>query len=183
MKPGFALAAVAAALLSTAAAAQMGHGMGHHGAGPGMTGAQGAGPVDCPMGKGMAGGHGMGPGMMGGHGMGPGMMGGHGMMGGPGMMGGFRGLEGLGLNAEQQSKVREIQRDLQRKQHATMGSLRELRWQEEDAAKSPAFDEAAARKRYEAQAAASKQMFEARLEAHKRIQELLTPEQREQLRR
>ncbi len=155
-----------------------------HGMGPGMMGN----PGDCPMGRhdgrhdgrrhGVMGGGGMGGGMMGGGMMGGGMMGG-GMMGGPG----FMALEGLNLDKAQRDKVRDILRDSQRKTHALMGSMHELRWQEEDAAKSGDFDAAAARKRFDAHAAIHKQMFEIRLDAHKRIQEVLTPEQREQLRK
>ena len=192
MKSRFVVAALAAACLSTAAAAQMGQGMG-----PGMTGGRGMGPgmaagdADCPMGAGKMGGHRMGGhmkggGMMGGGMMGGGMMGG-GMMGG-GMMGGHRmggagPLEALGLSDEQQGKVRDIQRDLQKQHHALMGSMMELRWQSEDNAKSATFDEAAARKHYDAVAALQKRMFETRMEAQKRIQDVLTKEQREQLRR
>ncbi|MBK6981339.1 MAG: Spy/CpxP family protein refolding chaperone [Betaproteobacteria bacterium] len=206
MKSRFVVAALAAACLSTAAAAQMGQGMG-----PGMTGGRGMGPgmaagdADCPMGAGKMGGHRMGGhmkgggmmggGMMGGGMMGGGMMGGGmgggmmggGMMGG-GMMGGHRmggagPLEALGLSDEQQGKVRDIQRDLQKQHHALMGSMMELRWQSEDNAKSATFDEAAARKHYDAVAALQKRMFETRMEAQKRIQDVLTKEQREQLRR
>lgn len=183
MKARFALAALAAACLSTVAAAQMGPGMmGGQGMGPGM-GGQG-------MGQGM-GGQGMGPGMMGGRGgcdMGPGMGGGrgmgHGMMGGQGMMGGLSpgALEALNLTDEQRGKVTEIRREMQRKHHALMGSMHELRWQQEDAARAPVFDEAAARKTYDGMAAIRKQQFEAGLEARKRIEAVLTKEQREQLR-
>jgi Spy/CpxP family protein refolding chaperone len=133
----------------------------------------------------MKGGHegcGMGPGMVGGQGRGHGMMGsqgqGHGMMGGPGP----EALEKLGLGDEQRGKVREIHRDLQRKNHALMGSMRDLRWQSEDAAKAAEFDETAARKRFDAGAAIRKQMFEARLEARKQVDAVLTKEQREKLR-
>ena len=183
MKTAFVVTAITAAVLSTAAVAQMGQGMG-----PGRMGGQGMGPgmggqADCPMGSGM------GPGMQGhgkmhGPGAGRGMMGGHGMgMRGMGGMGGFAGLEALNLTDEQRGKVTEIQRDLQRKTHGLKGSLREIRWQSQDAAKATEFDDAAARKRYDSQAAVRKQMFEARLEAHKRIQDVLTKEQREQLRK
>lgn len=178
MKTRFALAALAAACLSTFAAAQAGPGMDHPGMGPGMMGGQAMGQG---MGPGMMGGHqgcGKGREMMGGHDFGHATMRGRGMMGGPG----HGALEKLNLNDEQRGKVREIHRDLQRKHYALMGSARDLRWQAEDAAKSAEFDEAAARKRFDAGAAIRKQMFEARLEAHARVQEVLTKEQREQLR-
>jgi Spy/CpxP family protein refolding chaperone len=101
------------------------------------------------------------------------------MMGGPG----FQALDRLNLSDEQRGKVRDIQRDMQRKQFALMNSMHELRWQAEDQARGPEFDEAAARKLYEAGAAIHKQMFEARLEAHKRLEAVLTKEQREELRK
>jgi len=179
MRTRFALAALAAATLSTLAAAQMGPGMGH-----GMMGGQGmgpgAGPQDCPMmGQGMGPGRG-GMGMM--HGRG-------GMHGGPGMMGGAMGqgpglaaIEALDLSAEQRNKVTEIRRDLQRRNHALMGSLREIRWKGQDLAKAPELDAAAARKLYDEGAAVHKQMFEARLEARAKAEAVLTKEQREKLR-
>lgn len=181
MNARFALAALAAACLSTFAAAQMGQGMGP---GPGMRHGQGPGPGP---GAGMMGGRGgcdMGQGMTGGA-----MMGRHGGMGGMGGMGGAMmggldpaALEALNLSEEQRGKVREAQRDLQRKRHALMGSMHELRWEQQDAARAARFDEAAARKNYDASAAIRKQMFEAGLEARTRIEAVLTKEQREQLR-
>jgi Spy/CpxP family protein refolding chaperone len=160
------LAAIAAATLSTFAAAQMGPGMG-----------QGMGP-------------GMGAGMPG-HGMmqGQGMMQGHGMMHGPGMGQGFGGgpglaaLEALNLTDEQRAKITEIRRDLQRRNHALMGTMHEIRWKAQDAAKAPELDVAAARKLYDEGAAVHKQMFEARLEARAKAEALLTREQKEQLRK
>jgi len=174
MRTRFALAALAAATLSTIAAAQMGPGMGQGMMGGPGKGAGMAGQADCPM---------MGQGMQG-RGMrhGQGMKGGHGM-GGGGMDGpGLAALEALDLTAEQRAKITEIRRDVQRKNHALMGSLREIRWQSQDAAKSAELDVAAARKRYDEAAAVRKQMFEARLEARARAEAVLTKEQREQLR-
>jgi len=46
-----------------------------------------------------------------------------------------------------------------------------------------ALDEAAARKAFQAMAETQKAMFEMQLEARKKIDAVLTPEQREQLRR
>ena len=124
-------------------------------------------------------GPGTGHGMMDRPGMGQGMMGRHGMMEGRILAA----IEALDLSEEQRGKVTEIRRDLQRKRHALMGSVHELRWQAEDAAKSAEFDEVAARKRYDARAAVRKQMFEAHLDARKRIDAVLTKEQRAQLRK
>lgn len=188
MKTAFVVSAITAACLSTFAAAQMGpgmmqgQGMGHpmmQGQGPGTgPGAGMMGQPGCPMGAGMQGqgmrhGPGMGRGMMGMHGEGAGAMGGA----------GWAALEKLNLSDEQRTKITTIRRDLQRKNHALMGSMHEIRWQAEDARKSAELDEAAARKRYDAGAAVRKQMFEARLEAHKQVQDVLTKEQREQLRK
>lgn len=174
MRTRFALAALAAATLSTIAAAQMGQGMG-----------PGTGPQDCPM---M--GQGSGPGM-GGMGMMHGRGGMHGgMHGGPGMKGhqgmksgpGLRDIEALDLTDDQRAKVTEIRRDLQRRNHALMGSLREIRWKGQDVAKAPRLDVEASRKLYDEGAAVRKQMFEARLEARAKAEAVLTKEQLEQLR-
>ena len=184
MRTRFALAALAAATLSTLALAQMGPGMGHgtmggRGMGPG------AGQQDCPM---M--GQGMGPGM-GGKGMrhGQGGMHGGGMHGG-GMMGedmargpGLAAIEALELTPEQRAKVTELRRDVQRRNHALMGSMREIRWKGQDLRGAPELDAAASRKLYEEGAAVRKQMFESRLEARAKAEALLTKEQREQLRK
>jgi len=183
MKTRFALAALAAATISTFAAAQMGPGMGGgpgmgRGPGPGMAGG------DCPMQQGQ--GQGMGGGMMGRHGgMGGGM---HGGMGG-GMHGGMMGqglspgvLATLGLSPEQQAKITEIQRDAQRKRHGYRGTMRETRWNAQDAQKD-GFNEDAARKQFDAMAAIRKEMFESGLAARKQIDAVLTPEQREKLKK
>jgi Spy/CpxP family protein refolding chaperone len=135
------------------------------GYGPGMRGGHGAGMMGGP---GMVGG-GYGAGMMGGHGHGHGP----GMMGGPGMM---WGLQRLDLTAEQRDKIAKIQDELQR-QH----------WSQMQATHVPGgpqrglLDEQAERQSYEAMAAAHKQMFESSLEARRRMLEVLTPQQREQL--
>jgi Spy/CpxP family protein refolding chaperone len=129
----------------------------------------------------------MGPGMMGGYGsaMGPGMMGGYGM--GPGMMwgGGRRGggLYALDLSAEQRSKIEEIRRDISRRQWELMRGMHEQDWHMGDAWRDGGFDEKAARKAFEAMTEAHKKMFEASIEARKRIDAVLTPQQREQLSR
>ena len=180
MRTRFALAALAAATVSTFAAAQMGQGMG-----PGMMHGQGMGPgmgsQDCPMmGQGMGQGMG-GKGMM--HGRG-GMHGGRGMMGDEMSQGpGLRAIEALNLTPEQRAKVTEIRRDVQRRTHALMGSMREIRWKGQDLRSAPELDAAAARKLYDEGAAVRKQMFESRLEARAKAEALLTKEQREQLRK
>lgn len=173
------------------------------GPGPGMMGGDdySQGMMGGGYGPGMMGG-GYGPGMMGG-GYGSGMMGGGygaGMMGGgygPGMMmGGYGpgqmgncgpgsdrgGWRALDLTADQQTKIQGIQEEFRTKQWALMGKMREqglhagmMGWGR------GAFDETAARKAYDEMASLRKQMFENRLEAHKRIDAVLTDKQREQL--
>lgn len=153
-----------------------------YGMGPGMMGPGGGygpggwGPGGCAMGPGWN--EGAGPGY-GGYGMGPGF----GM--GPGMMGGFArlNLQGLDLSADQRSKLAEIHADVERKQWDLMRSMHELGWQSGAGMHGGAFDEAQARKTYDAMAALRKQMFDNALDARQRIDALLTPQQREQLRR
>ena len=152
------IGAAAAALLATAAWAQPG---------PGMMG--GYGPGDCGYGPG----YGMGPGMMGGYGMGPGMMGGY----GPG------GYYGLKLSDEQRRKIADIQQEQWKKQWALMSSMHELRFKQFGAEESGKFDDAQARKNYQAFADLQKQMFENSLDTRKRIDAVLTKEQREELKK
>jgi len=166
---------VASFTIAAAAIAQPGPGYGAgYGMGPGMMGGYG-------------GGYGMGPGMMGGYGggygMGPGMMGGYGggYGMGPGMMGGYGGWYGLNLNDEQRSKISEIQRELFGKHWELMGKMHQQGGLMDEAYASGKFDEKAARKAFDAMSEARKQMFEASLQAYKRIDALLTPEQRKQL--
>jgi len=164
-------AAAIAALVSAGAWAQMGPGMMGGGWGYGGQG----------MGPGMMGGYGMGPGMMGGYGMGPGMMGGYGM--GPEMMRGYGpgGYGALNLTDEQRKQVAAIREEFARTQWDLMGKMHGQRWQEFDS--SGKTDEGAARKAYQAMADAHKAMFDNSLELRKRIDAVLTKEQREQQRR
>lgn len=176
------VAAAATLLLSAPAWAQP------YGPGPGMMGeGYGAGPGygwGYGPGAGMMGrwGWGPGPGMMGhwGPGMGPGMMG-YGP--GPGMMGwGGYGYFGIpDLSAEQRAQLAQIQQETQRKQWALMQSMHELAWQQRDAYRGGTLNEEAARQHYDAMAQLRKQMFENALEARKRMEGVLTPEQRDRL--
>lgn len=185
MKRAVIAAAVASLAVAAAAIAQP-YGPGY---GPGPGGGYGPG---YGMGPGMMGGYGpgygMGPGMMGGYGpgygMGPGMMGGYGpgYGMGPGMMGGFGALYGLDLTEEQRTKITEIRREVFGKQWELMGKMHQQGGPMEQAYASGKFDEKAARKTFDAMTAVRKQMFENSLQAHKRIDALLTPQQREQLR-
>lgn len=139
-----------------------------------------------PMGPGMMGPGTMGQGMMGGYGpgygMGPGMMGGYGM--GPGMMGGSGPgyLYGLDLSDEQREKIADAQQELAGMHWDLMGRMHRQGGPMGRAFGPGPLDEKAARKAYDEMAAAQKQMFEASLQARKRIDAILTPEQREQLR-
>jgi len=165
MKRTLIAAASVAALFSTGAWAQMG---------PGMMGGHGSGG----MGSGMMGSGMMGPGMMESGMMGPGMMG-SGMMG-PGTMPGYGSYSGIKLNDEQRAKIAEIQQEVSRKQSDLMGRMHEQRHQLFESETSDK-SEAAARKAYQAMSDAHKAMFESSLDARKRIDTVLTKEQREQL--
>ena len=210
MKRKLIAAALVAAALATAAWAQMGPGMmggydpDEYASGPGTWGygpgggygpgmMRGYGRGGYGMGPGMWGygpGYGMGPGMMGGYGpggygMGPGMMGGYGSGGygmGPGMMWGYGpgGDNPLKLSDEQRRKISDIQEESWRKQWALMRSMHELQFRGEGT--EPPND-AEARKLYQASADLRKQMFENSLDVRKRIDAVLTKEQREQMRR
>lgn len=119
---------------------------------------------------------GWGPGMMGGYG--PGMMGGY----GPGMMGGYWGERMPDLTADQRSKVTAIQRELRNKQFALMDRMHD-QWESMHAWRGGKFDEQAARKAYDDTEKLHRQMFENMLDAQKRIDALLTPQQRQQMER
>ena len=177
--------------LATGASAQA------QGMGPGKM--DGHGPdTGCGMGQGMGHGRmggpggapGMGHGM--GHGMGPGM--GQGMMGGPGgaagmahgmMWGGYAGdaLASLALSAEQRQQVQEIQGEAARSRWQQMKAMQEQRQQMMGGFGPGLVDEAAARKAFDAMQSAQKSMLELSLSARKRIEAVLTPQQREQLAR
>jgi Spy/CpxP family protein refolding chaperone len=172
------------------------------GQGPGYGPGQGYGPGPGPgygygygygygMGPGMMGGYGgygMGPGMMGGYGgygMGPGMMGGYGGYGmGPGMMGGNGGYGyGPDLSAEQRAKIAGIQQEFAKKHWDLMGKMHEQGGPMAQYYGPGPIDEKAARKAYQEMADAQKQMFELSLDMRKKIDAVLTPEQREQMSR
>lgn len=161
------IGAAIAAILATAAWAQPDYGPGY-GMGPGMMGDYGPGGGY---------GYGMGPGMMGGYGRGYGM--------GPGMMGGYGpgGYYGLKLSDEQRSKIADIQQEQWRKQWALMSAMHELRFKQFRAEESGKSGDADARKSYQAFADLQKQMFENSLETRKRIDAVLTKEQREDLKK
>lgn len=126
-------------------------------------------------------------GMMGGPGMmmgGPGMMGGMGMMGGAGMgdchSGGYAALK---LTDEQRAKLSDIERDLSRKQREVMSRMHAQDVHMHDLFALGSVDESKARKAFDAMTVAHKEMFEASLEAGKRMNAVLTDEQRKRLQR
>jgi Spy/CpxP family protein refolding chaperone len=134
-----------------------------------------------PMGPG----YGMGPGMMGGYGpgygMGPGMMGGYGPGYGMGHGWGW-GPGAVNLTDAQRSQITEISREAARKQWELMGKVHEQQYRLNELYESGKAEDAAARKVYDAMVDAHKQMFDIQLEARKKIDAVLTPEQREELR-
>ena len=152
------MAVAASVALSSAAVAQP------YGGGPGMMGGYG-------------GGYGMGPGMMGGYG------GGYGM--GPGMMGGYgtEAYAGLKLSAEQQKKISAIQQETSKAMWQLMGTMHEQGYHMRGIFGPGPFDEATARKGFQTMQETQKAMFDMQLEAHKKIDAVLTKEQRDQLRR
>jgi Spy/CpxP family protein refolding chaperone len=92
-------------------------------------------------------------------------------------------LAALDLTPEQRAKMTEIERDLKRKQWSLLGSLRELRWKQEDVFRKPEVDAAEARRTYDAMAAVRKDMFAAALDARKKMEGVLTAEQRSRVAR
>ncbi len=188
MKRTWIVAAIGATLLSAGAWAQwgpgmggygMGYGMGGYGGGPGMMGGYGA-SGECP-------GYGPGPRGGAGEGYGPGMMGGGrglGMGQGPGQGQGMRGGYGwayrsLDLTDEQRDKIAAIGKEMHEKQWGLMQTMHGLMWKSEPGSLS----EADVLKNFDAMTAVRREMLAARLDTRKRMDEVLTKEQREQLRK
>ncbi|MBU0587196.1 MAG: periplasmic heavy metal sensor [Gammaproteobacteria bacterium] len=134
-------------------------------------------------GQGYGPGYGMGPGMMGGYGqgygpgygMGPGMMGGYGQGYGPGI--------DLKLSAEQRSKITALQNELRRKHWETMGKMQDEQAKMAELYNADKPDAAALSASNKKLAEMQQQMFEQSLAAQKQMDELLTKEQRDMLRR
>lgn len=134
--------------------------------------------------------YGMGPGMMGGgpggyghggYGMGYGM--GHGM--GPGAMWGNAGnaYAGLDLTAEQRKQIAEIEQEASRAMWQQMGAMHEQGYRMNGMFGPGPLDEDAARKSFQTMTDARKAMFETQLQARKKMDAVLTAEQRERQRR
>jgi Spy/CpxP family protein refolding chaperone len=140
------------------------------------------------MGPGMMGGYGpgygMGPGMMGGYGpgygMGPGMMGGYGpgYGMGPGMMG-WGNYRDLNLSADQKSKITQIRQEMRTKQWAVMGQMMDAQDKLQDLYDADKQDSATINKQYKAIDDLRRQMVDNAVDAHNRINNILTKEQRE----
>lgn len=147
------------------------------------------------MGPGMMGGYGMGPGMMGPGMMGPGMMG-HGMMMGPGMMGpgmmgcgmmgpmtGMGGGYGANLSRDQQSKVAEIQSALRAKHWELMAQMQAAQLRFNELYSADKRDSAAIAEQHKAAEQLNRQMWETMADAQRRMDGILTQEQKDALRR
>ena len=87
-------------------------------------------------------------------------------------------LASLKLTADQRNKLTEIERDLKRKQWKLVGAIRELRWKQQDAFKAAEVDVEAVRRNYDETSALRKQMFDLALDGRKRVEGVLTKEQR-----
>lgn len=174
-------ASAALAIAAGAAQAQPGPGPGYgpgYGMGPGMMGGYGPG-------------YGMGPGMMGGYGPGYGM--GRGMMGGygpgygmgPGMMGGYgmHALWALDLNDAQRTQVAKIQDELRKKNWELAGKTQDEMAKLRDAYSAGKRDRAAIIGVYKRIDELRLARIENALDAYDRIDAILTPQQREQLKR
>lgn len=132
---------------------------------------QGMGP--CMMG-GYGGGYGMGQGMMGGgYGMGSGMMSGY-------TNGAYAGLD---LTPEQQKAMATIQEEASKVMWQHMGTMHGQEYRMQGMYGSGPVDEAAARKSFQTMADTQKAMFELQLDARKKVDAVLTKDQREKLSR
>jgi Spy/CpxP family protein refolding chaperone len=140
---------------------------------------------DCPMGGAGMGMMGPGMGMMGpGMGMmgpGMGMMGpGMGMMG-PGMGAGPGPFDMLNLSAEQRTKINAIQDSLRKQQWALQGKINDEEARLRDLYMVDQPDPKKVGQAYNGIFDLRRQMIEAHVQAHNQMQNVLTPEQRNQI--
>lgn len=143
--------------------------------GPGM---MGGGPGPGGWGPGMMGGYGARQGSMGGMGAMMGMMGigGHGMMGmGPYYM--------LDLTEAQRAKIGQLQDEMRKKNWEVVGRMLDEQSRLRDLYAADKRDPAAIGKQSMKIADLRRQLIEASVDAHNRIEALLTKEQKERLRR
>lgn len=129
--------------------------------------------------------YGMGPDMMGGYGMGSGMMGGFGNANGMGQ-GGMRGnpdgaFANLKLSPDQRKNIVEIQATSSKAMWQLMGAMHEQSYHMQGMYGPGSFDEVAARKSFQRMTESRQAMFDLQLETRKKIDGVLTKDQREQL--
>ena len=170
---------------------QSGYGPGY-GMGPGMMGGYGPGAGAGPRGgygpgygpgyhgMGPGGGYGMGPGMMGGYGDGMGM-GGYGDGMGPWMMGSLA-LRALGLTAAQEAQVNKISDELRRKNWDLLGKMQDEGAKLRDLYGADKLDRSAITAAYKRLGDLRQARIENALEAQEKIDAVLTPDQRKELR-
>jgi len=115
----------------------------------------------------------MGPGMMGGYGPGYGM--------GTGMIG-WRNYRGLDLSEDQKSKITPIQKEMRAKQWPLMGEMMDAQDKLQELYDTDKQDSAAINKQYKVIEDLRRQMVDNSVDAHNRINSILTKEQREKLR-
>ncbi len=118
-----------------------------------------------------------GPGMMG-----PGMMGGgmhHGMMMGPGMWGPSGSLN---LRDEQNAKIAAVQEELSKKQWDITGQMQDEQFKLQQLYSAPTRDSAAINEQFNKIRQLRQQMWTATAEAQKKMDGVLTQEQRNQIR-
>jgi Spy/CpxP family protein refolding chaperone len=173
---------VAAALALATSAQAQGYGMG-----PGMM--RGYGPGSGMMGPG---GYGMGPGMMGGYGdyetgpgmMGPGTMGGYGDYGmGPGTTGGYGlgQISRLDLSDQQREEITKLRDQLRRQHWGIMGKIMDERSKLSDLYAEDKPDAGKIGAIYDDIAKLQKKMVQTQVDSWNKIQDVLTPQQQEQL--
>jgi Spy/CpxP family protein refolding chaperone len=133
--------------------------------------------------------YGMGPEMMGsyggGYGMGSGMMSGYGGAYGMGP-GGMRGdhdsaFANLKLSPDQRKKIIDIQASSSKAMWQQMGTMHEQNHHMQGLYGPGSLDEAAVRKSFQAMTESRQAMFDLQLDTRKKIDAVLTKEQREQL--
>lgn len=144
--------------------------------GPGMMGGDGPGMTEG-YGPGYGPHHGWGGGMRGWGGGSGGMMGGY----GPGMMG-LGPLHALNLSNEQLAKVNQIRDEVRRKNWEVMGKLMDEQTRMRDLMGAEKRDPSAIGKQSMKVADLRRQMLENMVDAHNRVEALLSKEQRDQLR-
>lgn len=102
---------------------------------------------------------------------------------GPGMMGSYRTRSDLNLTEEQRNKIAKIQDDVRPKHWELMGKMYDEQSQMNEMFSSDTRNDAALSKTYRKMSDLRHQMFDLTLDAQKKIDVLLTKEQREKVKR